>query len=1522
MGQYTVYPNEIDSTNQLPIATDNVTPVNAEFVNRLREAIIAIESELGAQPSGTYATVRSRLDALDILLQSITGGSPGESGGGVVVNNVTELRSLTGNSVTVPSCILKQYSGTTGIGGGVFVWDDSLKTDDDGTRFNVGGYGTSSAGWQRVCGDVLEASWFGVIGDGVVDDTTAIQRALDISTEKTLYLNANAVSIVTSTLNVLSGTKIIGNNSEFDFSTAGNITGLSLATRCSIYGLTLTGPGGGVYNDNGRAIYCSGVNNDPAGPTYVTGPTISECTITGWSGYGIRLAYCERANITRNDISNCGYAGAAGTSCRYCVCDDNDLHDIGGTGTDDCYGAYWSRSNGASETSYPRSFRCSLSHNRVRNITIATNSQGLDTHGGEEIEFVKNIITDVDLGIAVVSSKLGVSYQLASQRCTIEGNIITGNNANTGIVVTGASDDSGVTYNERAGGHIINGNTLTNCSAPNNVNDGAIRAYGTDDLVICGNTIVRANNNAINLEIENHGFNISGNTIIDPHDGVQDGVCVRLHGNGNKGFVGGNTFRLENSGLDTKVAEHAIFVTTGRLDCDIVIGRNTSIGASSTRLKITTNNVDGLYVTQGLSDEVYLQGDNPVTLISGASPRIQLFSLSAFTTNRAVTLSTVSATRGDTFEIIRTVGNTGGPWLLDVGGLKSLAVGEQCKVVYTGSAWALASFGGADGYVSGMSVNNVTQLRALLSGSASTVVLKQNNASYPNIGGGIFFWDSVSRTDDSGTRFNVGGHGTSSAGWQRSFDTDQLDVTWFGAVGDGVVDDTTAISRALTAAVGRTLYFPSGSYSVQSSSLPFTIGSDTTIMGAGAEIARIVVAGTSPNNIFDCNNVHTINIKNLSFIGNSQCTSDANGRVISVSNSTTSTLSNFIIEQCYFENFKGDYWIRFEQTNATGNLEYIRVLNNRFISQTGNARGPTSLGIASSNITMVGYSGGTGFVRDVQITGNIAECSYIKNFASSYNNTVDVLIADNTIYNAGQSGGIIDDVGAYAVLVYNSNASYADPLRIMLRDNKIISPRTCGFYVAGATDVTISNNYVSGQTDPVTTTLPKGAIVTNAVDVATVVGNTLIDNQFGVSVVAASTGVTNATVISSNTIKSSRNWASPGGISGIVIAPMSGSTQDGYVEIIGNIVINTGTSARNIFIPCKSSEAIKSIKISNNDLYATYNCINVYTGDSSSPNIGSLDIVGNSLRTSGSGAIYMAYMTSTDIRIESNNFLGGWDGSSSYVFDIPNSHGMIIKDNAFYEFSTGTGKMFNTTNTRGVLSGNTFHNVSSSRLYVYSGGEVLGVDKPTWTADVGTFVQNIDLSDTSLLGWTRNSTQWADNILTFSGNGDPDGYITANVGDLYRKQDGYGDLYIKESGTGNTGWSEVITRRIYNGLSPLISGAYVNNQIVNGVLSSPGWTVISEFDLEELPDLLYLDSIMMVSGGWLTGNIRIYDKTNTVAVAGSTLTTTSTTGQKISSGNLLGNLIQGNRYQIQAEVIGGGDITDFGTVRYAILRGN
>lgn len=68
---FSKYPDQLDDSISLPPSLDLITPVKAEVVNRLRDAILAVETELGIQPSSTFGTVKARLDNIDNLLSEL-----------------------------------------------------------------------------------------------------------------------------------------------------------------------------------------------------------------------------------------------------------------------------------------------------------------------------------------------------------------------------------------------------------------------------------------------------------------------------------------------------------------------------------------------------------------------------------------------------------------------------------------------------------------------------------------------------------------------------------------------------------------------------------------------------------------------------------------------------------------------------------------------------------------------------------------------------------------------------------------------------------------------------------------------------------------------------------------------------------------------------------------------------------------------------------------------------------------------------------------------------------------------------------------------------------------------------------------------------------------------------------------------------------------------------------------------------------------------------------------------------------
>ena len=136
-----------------------------------------------------------------------------------------------------------------------------------------------------------------------------------------------------------------------------------------------------------------------------------------------------------------------------------------------------------------------------------------------------------------------------------------------------------------------------------------------------------------------------------------------------------------------------------RVASSVTVAPNINIGAiaclNSDVPKLLVDNsglgVEPIYrgTTNG-AQRVKTRGDVAVTLAVRTDARTQVWN-TPLTANRVVALSTSHANNGDSFTIIRNSAATGA-FTLDVGGLKSLAVGQGCDVRFDGAAWFLERF--------------------------------------------------------------------------------------------------------------------------------------------------------------------------------------------------------------------------------------------------------------------------------------------------------------------------------------------------------------------------------------------------------------------------------------------------------------------------------------------------------------------------------------------------------------------------------------------------------------------------------------------------------------------------------------------------------------------------------------------------------------------------------------------------------------------------------------------------------------
>ena len=397
---------------------------------------------------------------------------------------------------------------------------------------------------RLIAGAPVNVKDFGAVGDGVANDTAAIQAALDSGAKKIKipsgdYLVGSTISI-TSPVEIEGSGRVFSNNQITIFRV--------LSSNVSIKNIEIEGAGNSSYNTLNRLIEVLGTDNGAAtAPTRLTNIKIKDCKLHSVGRCGIYAQYIESSIISDNHISDAGYAGIEIKSSIELNISSNFISDISPGTSGNSYGIYLSQTNSADTTRHPTCKRIKVIGNTVKNVEW----EGLDCHGGEDILFLNNIVDncgDTNAAIAIIHADDEVSTPIeGTLNVKIIGNSVI-NAQEFGIALSAGSS----TVKHR--NVVISGNTLENCGITSTSNRyGGVKIGAGLNVTVSNNTfdycapigLVIENEYADNIAVTGNIFNrIVSNTYTTPSAIYIDRGATAL----SNLIVEGNTLALASTG--------------------------------------------------------------------------------------------------------------------------------------------------------------------------------------------------------------------------------------------------------------------------------------------------------------------------------------------------------------------------------------------------------------------------------------------------------------------------------------------------------------------------------------------------------------------------------------------------------------------------------------------------------------------------------------------------------------------------------------------------------------------------------------------------------------------------------------------------------------------------------------------------------------------------------------------------------------------------------------------------------------
>lgn len=639
------------------------------------------------------------------------------------------------------------------------------------------------AAFTGLAGPVFNVKAYGAVGDGVTDDTVAIQAALDAAAaaQRGKVLIPAGQYVVTSQLSVTTSGRI---KIEGDGTAASimlnQITGAAADAMLAIDGLYnffviegLEIRGNGLTGDSGNGNALSFINTDGGAGVTTFGPqqvVIRDCFITAHRGTG--------GDHSGASIPSCGVYMYAGTVFHM----DNVTISSCATGlrAETYEKAYFHHVTiDACDKNGVYLDTCA-SHSFVSCVLNGSGSGGA-TDG---LVFTKNCETITFVGCRL---KNGKPYLVNLEGTTFaNGNIsfvgcdfrqLDGTNyGHTAITVASScqnfavrdslfefesaiTDAVGVDFTQGAGGYSLLGAVVENCDF----------FGGSGGTITAGVRVNIATNKARGVRVVGCRFGTAAN--YGASTAITDGI--RLDGNCedalilNNHFVAGNNLTITNA-----INQNGASVLYSTLLGNTFLVPGT--GAITNQYGGTSTNYSkvgqGVVLWRGASTWATDVGDAGATLTVGSSSPVQRWA-TTLTAARTATLSTTGAINGDQFVVLRTGGGNFG---LSIGSnLLVLRPNQYGVLQYNGSAWAVVGYGSLAGQSEAITnINNasspytVTSIDRTITCDASSGAITVNLPAGSSFNGRIL---AFVKTDSSANAVTIARAGSDTIAGATSY---------------------------------------------------------------------------------------------------------------------------------------------------------------------------------------------------------------------------------------------------------------------------------------------------------------------------------------------------------------------------------------------------------------------------------------------------------------------------------------------------------------------------------------------------------------------------------------------------------------------------------------------------------------------------------------------------------------------------------------------------------------------------------